>query len=195
MKSILILMAYTYNSQNDQASAPSREEADRKGGFHQKTKHPGKVMLWLGSCAKDLITPVLFENETMNAEFHINEVLPIVLECSDKMLGSNWTYQQDSARPHIHHLTPERYAIHFPDFISKERWSPNSPDLCPLDYSLWNELVQCMNWNHIRTKTILIEEIRPSITKVDKKKDLKFYTGFYYKIMWNKKKWKKLYMH
>ena len=69
--------------------ASSGEEADRKGGFHQKTKHRGKVMVWLDSCAKGLITPVLFENETMNAEVYINEVLPIVLECSDKMLGSN----------------------------------------------------------------------------------------------------------
>ena len=87
--------------------APSTEEDDKKGGFHQKTKHGGKVMVWLGACAKGLTTPVIFENETMNAEIYINEVLPIALECGDKMLGSNWIYQQDSATPHIHHLTQE----------------------------------------------------------------------------------------
>ena len=43
----------------------------------------------------------------MNAEVYINEVLPKALECSDKMLGSNWTYQEDSATPHIHHFTQE----------------------------------------------------------------------------------------
>ena len=106
----------------------------------------------------------------MNAEVYINEVLSIALEYVDKMLGSNWTYQQDSARPHIHHLTHEWCAKHFPDFIFKKRWPPNSPGLCPLDYSLWNDLAQCMNWNQIRTKTMLIEEIKRSITKVDKKK-------------------------
>ena len=57
----------------------------------------------------------------MNAEVYINEVLPIAMECGDKMLGSNWTYQQDSTRPHIHHLTQEWCAKHFPDFISKKR--------------------------------------------------------------------------
>ena len=95
-------------------------------------------MVWLGTCAKGLTTSVIFENETMNAEIYINEVLLIALECSDKMLGSNWPYQQDSARSHARHLTEEWYAKHFPDFISKKYWLPNSPDLCPLDYSLWN---------------------------------------------------------
>ncbi|CAF1564119.1 unnamed protein product, partial [Rotaria magnacalcarata] len=37
-------------------------------------------------------------------------------------------------------------------FIRKERWPPNSPDLWPLDYSLWNEPGQCMNWDRITTK-------------------------------------------
>ena len=161
-----------YNSQNDRVWAASREEADRKGGFHQKTKHPGKVMVWLGACAKGLTTAVIFENRTMNAEVYINEVLPIALECGDKMLGSNWTYQQDSAKPHIHYLTQEWCAKHFHDFISKKRWPPNSPDLCPLDYSLWNELAQCMNWDQIMTKTTLIEEIKRSVKKVDKERIL-----------------------
>ena len=38
-------LAGIYNLQNDRVQAPSREEVDRKGGFHQKTKHPGKVMI------------------------------------------------------------------------------------------------------------------------------------------------------
>ena len=57
-------------------------------------------MMSLGVCAKGLTIPVIFENETMNAEIYINEVLPIALECGDKMLGSNRTYRQDGARPH-----------------------------------------------------------------------------------------------
>ena len=106
----------------------------------------------------------------MNADVYINEVLPIALECGDKMLGSNWTYQQDSAKPHVHYLTQEWCGKHFHDFICKKRWPPNSPDLCPLDYSLWNELAQCMNWDQITTKTTLIEEIKRSVKKVEKER-------------------------
>ena len=111
---------------------PSREEADRKGGFHQKTKHPGKVMVWPDPCAKGFTTPVIFENETINAEVSINEVLLIALECGGKILGSNWTSRQDSARSYTHHLTQEWCTKQFPDFISKKHCPPpNSPDLCP----------------------------------------------------------------
>ncbi|CAF3455577.1 unnamed protein product [Rotaria socialis] len=78
----------------------------------------------------------ILENGTMDAEVYINEVLPIALECGDKMLGDDCTYQQDGARPHTHNLTQEWCAMHFPDFIPETRWPPNSPDLCPLDYSL-----------------------------------------------------------
>ena len=136
MKNILTL-AGIYNSQNVRVWTPSREEADRNGGFRQKAKRPGKVMVWLDACAKGLTTRVIFENGTMDPEVYINEVLPIALEYDDKMSGSNWTYQQDGAKPHIHHLTEEWRAKHFHDFIFKKRCPPpNSPDLCPLDYSL-----------------------------------------------------------
>ena len=46
-------------------------------------------MVWQGACAKGLTTLVIFENETMNAEVYINEILPIALQCGDKMSGSN----------------------------------------------------------------------------------------------------------
>ena len=78
-------------------------------------------MVWLGACAKGLTTAVIFENETMNAEIYINEALPIALECGDNMLGNNWTYEEDSTTPHIHHLTEEWCAKRFPDFICKKR--------------------------------------------------------------------------
>ncbi|CAF1512006.1 unnamed protein product [Rotaria sordida] len=83
----------------------------------------------------------------MDAERYIKEVLPVARKCGNNMLGVHWTYQQDGAKPHTHHLTQEWCANrdHFPDFISKNRWPPNSPDLCPLDYSLWNALAESMD--------------------------------------------------
>ena len=44
-----------YNSQNDLVWV-----ASRKGAFRQRTKHPRKVTVWLGACAKGLTTPVIF---------------------------------------------------------------------------------------------------------------------------------------
>ncbi|CAF4447824.1 unnamed protein product [Rotaria socialis] len=84
------------------------------------------------------------------------------LERGDRMLASDWTYQQGGARPYTHRLTQEWRAENFPDFIYKERWPPNSSDLCPLDHSLWNDLVQYMDWNRITTKPTLIKDLKRS---------------------------------
>ena len=88
------------------------------------------------------------------------------------MLGNNWTYQQDGARPHIHSLNQRWCADHFPTFIPKNRWPPNSLDLCPLDYSLWSEVAAGMDWNMITTKETLINEIKRSVKTIAKEKIL-----------------------
>jgi hypothetical protein len=88
------------------------------------------------------------------------------------MLGNSWTYQQDGARPHTHHLNQKWCADHFPAFIPKNRWPPNSRDLCPLDYSLWNELAAAINWNRATTKVTLIEEIKRAVKNIGKEKIL-----------------------
>ena len=121
-----------------------------------------------------LTTPVIFEDGTMDAARYIKKVLPVARKCGNNMLGNHWTYQQDGAKPHIHHLSQEWCADpnHFPDFIPKNRWPPNSPDLCPLDYSLWNEVAEATNWNHVTTKLTLIDEIKRSVKKIEKEKIL-----------------------
>ena len=124
-----------------------------------------KVIVWLGVCAKGFTVPVILEDGTMNAERYIDEILPIALKYGNKMLGSDWTYQQDGARPHTHYLTQKWYEEHFPSFIPKSRWPANSPDLCPLDYSLWNESGKNMDWNRMTTKATLRDEIKRSVKK------------------------------
>ncbi|CAF2076733.1 unnamed protein product [Rotaria magnacalcarata] len=169
-----------YNVQNDRVWAISRAKADRQGAIHQKTKFPTKVMVWLGVCAQGLTELVIIEHGTMNAERYINEVLHIALRSGNRMLGDDWTCQQDGAKPHIHKMVQKWCADHFPSFISKDRWPPNSPDLCPLDYSLWNELAGSMDWHKITTKEILINEIKFSVKKLKKRKFYIQYTILLY---------------
>ncbi|CAF4656976.1 unnamed protein product [Rotaria sp. Silwood1] len=52
------------------------------------------------------------------------------------------------------------------DMIHKECWPVNSPDFYPSDYCIWNELVQAMDWNKIKTKLTLIAELKEAVTKV-----------------------------
>jgi len=41
-------------------------------------------------------------------------------------------------------ISSER-AAHCPDFINKDAWPPNSPDLNPLDYHVWGWMLDKFN--------------------------------------------------
>ena len=58
------------------------------------------------------------------------------------MFGDDWTFQQDDAKAHVHEKSKEWCGKNFPSFIDKDHWPPNSRDLNPLDYCVWNEIAQ-----------------------------------------------------
>ncbi|CAM4983329.1 unnamed protein product [Rotaria socialis] len=73
---------------------------------------------------------------------------------------------QDGAKPHSHYLTQQWCRDNFPSFIGKDRWPPNSPDLSPLDYSIWDELVNTINWNKVQSKTTLVQQLKSSFKNI-----------------------------
>ncbi|CAF1141248.1 unnamed protein product [Adineta ricciae] len=83
-------------------------------------------------------------------------------------LGSNirWIFQQNGAMPHQYHLTQQWYETNFPSFINKDRWSSNSPDVNPLDYSIWDELANAMDWSKAQSKAALIQQLKFSVKTV-----------------------------
>jgi len=109
---------------------------------------------------------VILDKGTVDHARYIKEVLPVALKYSNKIFGNDWTFQQDGAKPHTHHLTQEWCNDNFPAFIDKDQWPPNSPDLNPLDYCLWDELVGAMNWDKVTSKKTLIEELKRAIKKI-----------------------------
>ena len=52
----------------------------------------------------------------------------------------NYIFQQDSAPSHRCRLAQQFLQANTPDFIHSDAWPPNSPDLNPLDYYVWNAL-------------------------------------------------------
>ena len=138
----------------------------------------------MGTYREGFRKPVILDNGTVNHEKDIDEVLPVVLKHGNKMMGSSWTYQQDGATAHTHHLSQAWCATHLPVFVPKDRWPPNSPNLNPLDYILWNEIVQAMKWGRITTKDTSIQEIKSRIEKVDKGKILRSCDDFSKRLYW-----------
>ena len=88
-----------YNSQNDRIWAVNRVEADIKGGIVNFCKR-----LWFGleHVLKDFRQLVIFQNGKVDHNRYINEVLPVALEYRNSILGNDWTFQQDGAKPHFH---------------------------------------------------------------------------------------------
>lgn len=155
-----------YNSQNDRVWAANRAEADEKGGVRQKRKFPQKVMVWLAVCSKGVSPIVIFDEGTINHDRYIREVLPVALKYGNKTLGTNWTFQQDGAMPHVHQITQQWCKDNFPSFIDKDHWPPNSPDLNPLDYSIWDELAHAVNWDKVTSKKTLIVAVKRAVGKI-----------------------------
>jgi len=155
-----------YNSQNDRIWAVDRSEADAKGGTRQRRKFPQKVMVWLGVCSRGVSPLVIFEKGTVDHARYIKEVLPVVLKFGNDMFGNDWTYQQDGAKPHVHAKSQEWCAEHFPSFIDKDHWPPNSPDINPLDYCIWNEFAQLVEWHAVTSKKTLISALKRAVRKI-----------------------------
>ncbi|CAF3813941.1 unnamed protein product, partial [Rotaria sp. Silwood1] len=131
-----------YNTQNDRIWAVNRAEANEKGGILQKKSFSQKVMVWLGVCSKGVSPLMIFDEGTVGHARYIKEVLPVALKYGNYVFGNDWTFQHDGAKPHIHQLTQQWCHDNFSGFIDEDHWPPNSPDLNPLDYCIWDEFVK-----------------------------------------------------
>ena len=126
-----------YNRQNDCVYAESREAANENYGTRPVHKFPFKVMVWAGITFNGVTEIVILpQKTTFNAEFYIENVLPIVKRDGNKLIGPNFTFQQDGARPHTSKATMEAIKSMGLSVIMPDIWPPNSSDLNPLDYFL-----------------------------------------------------------
>jgi len=61
-------------------------------------------------------------------------------ECRRLYPDNDFIFLQDSAPSHRAKGTQNFLRDNTPDFISSQEWTPHSPDLKPLDYSVWDIL-------------------------------------------------------
>ena len=155
-----------YNTQNDRVWAVDRADANKNGGIQRRRKFPRKVMVWLGTRSKGITPLVILDEGTVDHTFYVKKVLPVALKYGNETFGRDWIFQQDGAKPHSHHLTQQWCRDNFPSFIDKDHWPPNSPDLNPLDYSIWDELVNAINWDKVKSKTTLIQQLKSSVKNI-----------------------------
>ena len=123
-------------------------------------------MVWLGACSKRITPSVILDDGTVDHDYFIKKVLPVALKYGNKIFGDDWIFQQDGAMPRQHYLTQKWCQENFQSFIDKDHWPPNSPDLNPLDYSIWDEFVKVIDWNKVKSKVTLIQQLKSSVKKI-----------------------------
>lgn len=136
------------NSQNTRIYSLAIEDIPEEIRTAQRFQHEQKVMVWCAVSKKGKFPMVFFEsNERLNARTYISKILePIVKVEGLKMYKKDkWTFQQDSAPAHAAKITQDWCQANLPEFIPSSNWPPSSPDLNPLDYSIWGILETKVN--------------------------------------------------
>ena len=153
-----------YNRQNDRILSSSASSIPQEYRCVQRVQHPQSVMVWAGVSAKGR-TPLVFipPGVKVNAVKYQELVLnPIVKGLGKTMFNDRpFLFQQDGAPAHTAKVNQEWLNENIPDFISKEEWPPSSPDLNPMDYSLWSILEA----NACSTSHKSIESLKTSLSR------------------------------
>lgn len=136
----LFTVEQVFNHQNDRIWSA---EAPASTRMVQRRQKPKALMVWGGICASGK-TPLIFieEGVKINSSVYRRDILEaVVLPWSQRHFGDRkWIFQQDSAPAHKARESQEWCKAHFPDFITSREWPPYSPDLNPMDYSVWSIL-------------------------------------------------------
>ena len=82
------------------------------------------------------------EKVKVNADFYVNDLLPKLIEDCEILLPNNFVFQQNGAPAHSSRLAQEWIERHSPEFVKKDQWPPNSPDLNLLDYHVWGAMLE-----------------------------------------------------
>ena len=112
----------------------------------------------LGKTSIFLIAP----SPKVNREYYRNQILARMLPELNDISGGAYIFQQDGARAHTAADTIAYLAENTPEYIVTAHWPPNSADLNPVDYSIWNELER--NVHRIK-KFDNIEELKEAIVE------------------------------
>ena len=103
------------------------------------------VMVSAGVCFGGKGRLHLIPNKTkVNAKLYVETLLPELVQDCRSVLPSGFIFQQDGAPAHTRliKLAQDWTATNCSEFIGKDEWPSNSPDLNPLDYHVWGAMLE-----------------------------------------------------
>ena len=131
------------NAQNDRIISSSAHSIPEELHYVARVQKPLSVMVWAGVSGIGRTSLVFVPPGAKINSISYRELIlePVLKDLSQSMFsGESFLFQQDGAPAHISKLTQAWLKENIPDFITKEEWPPYSPDLNPMDYSIWSIL-------------------------------------------------------
>ncbi len=158
-----------FNPKNDVVWADDRSDANERGALNVMEKYLVSIMVGLGVTWYGVTNPYFFQTgERLNGQTYHDQLLTFDQEEGDELFGpKNWGFQQDGASSHTDQKVQKWCKKNFEFFIPKERWPPNSPELNPLDYSIWDKISNNVQYEKVTTINDLHREVGKSIKKIE----------------------------
>ena len=131
------------NYQNDIVYGHKKKEIPVGRLYHETSRFSKKVMVSAGVSmrGKTKIHFIDTSKTKVNSECYIKLLDDIRLpDCRTLYPDNDFIFQQDGAPSHTSKITQEHLDAKTPEFIGKDNWPPQSPDLNPMDYHVWDSL-------------------------------------------------------
>jgi len=112
------------------------------------------VMVSAGVCVGGNGHLHFVDKAKVNAAYYLEKkLLPRLVEDCEQLLPNNFILQQDHSPAHMARVTQDWLKSNCSDFITKDEWPPNSPDLNPMDYHVWvGEGAMLESYQHLQPK-------------------------------------------
>jgi transposase len=140
----IFLLQDSHNQQNDRVYGVTLQDIPRNKLEVERFQNASRVMVW-GAISPRGTLPLLFidSNVKINAACYLKEILQgHLLQNAINLYGDDYfCFQQDSAPAHKAKICQEWCAQNLPDFIPASEWPAASPDLNPLDFSIWGYML------------------------------------------------------
>lgn len=155
-----------FNRNNTRYWAVENQRLVREGAFQERFG----INVWLGIIGRNIIGPIFFYrplNGEMYLDFLQNQIEQFINNLQE---NENLIFQQDGAPAHnsriVANYLNRRYGENWLGTNGPVRWPARSPDLTPLDFSIWGYLKEKVYRTPPPTLEILENRIRRSIEDI-----------------------------
>lgn len=157
------------HSQNDRYWAP----ANQHEVVECNKAHGEKIMAWVG-IVDGRCLPVVWFNGSVNSDVYLDQVLKRTVWPAVRNIATRQQYwfQQDGASCHVTTRCLDFLKEKFGDRIisrnTDHHWPPYSPDLSPLDFSVWNQVtvnMKKMQPGTLEDLKVIVEDIASTMSE------------------------------